>query len=94
MTSSSRALSKQAESDWPSAIRGHSFFRSCPSSVEFMEWRRAAIQLTFPRRVLISPLWAIIRNGWARSQDGKVLVEKRWCTSASAVSIRGSFRST
>ena len=28
--------------------------------------------------VLISPLWASIRNGWAKLQIGWVLVEKRW----------------
>ena len=40
--------------------------------------------------VLISPLWAIIRNGWASSQAGKVLVEKREWTTASALAIRSS----
>jgi hypothetical protein len=35
-----------------------------------------------PRRVLISPLWAMVRMGWARPQLGKVLVEKRLCTMA------------
>jgi len=43
---------------------------------------RACIQFLFPRRVLISPLWHIIRRGWARSQEGKVLVLKRECTRA------------
>ena len=28
----------------------------------------------FPRTVLISPLWAIERNGWARRQTGWVFV--------------------
>ena len=44
-------------------------------------------------QVLISPLWAIIRYGWASAQLGKVLVEKRECTTASAVTIRLSRRS-
>ena len=35
--------------------------------------------------VLISPLWAITRYGWASSQLGNVFVEKRECTSASAL---------
>src|SRR6185369_9040091 len=39
---------------------------------------RARIQLTFPWIALISPLWQSSRNGCARSQDGSVLVEKRW----------------
>ena len=38
---------------------------------------RAYIQLTLPRTVLISPLWARKRYGCASCQDGKVLVEKR-----------------
>ena len=33
------------------------------------------IQLTLPFSVLISPLWASIRNGWASRHSGKVLVE-------------------
>ncbi len=36
---------------------------------------RARIQFRLPCTVLISPLWAIIRNGCARGQDGKVFVE-------------------
>ena len=43
---------------------------------------RACIQFMLPRSVLISPLWHINRLGWARSQDGKVLVENRECTIA------------
>src|SRR5690554_7860960 len=35
----------------------------------------ARIQLRLPWTVLISPLWAIIRNGWASGHDGNVLVE-------------------
>ena len=34
--------------------------------------------------VLISPLCATMRYGCASGHSGKVLVEKRWCTSASA----------
>ena len=34
--------------------------------------------------VLISPLWAISRLGWARSQEGLVLVENREWTMAKA----------
>ncbi len=39
---------------------------------------RAAIHTRLERMVLISPLWASMRKGWAISQDGKVLVEYRW----------------
>ena len=45
---------------------------------------RAAIQFRLPRIVLISPLWAMSRYGWASGQDGNVLVENRECTSAIA----------
>ena len=41
---------------------------------------RARIQLRLPITVLISPLWAMKRNGWASGQLGNVLVEKRECT--------------
>ena len=54
---------------------------------------RARIQLRLPASVLISPLWARYRYGWARAQDGKVLVENREWTSANPLSTRGSERS-
>ena len=54
---------------------------------------RARIQLTLPVRVLISPLCATRRNGWASGQFGNVFVLKRWCTSASADVKSGSARS-
>ena len=38
---------------------------------------RASAQLRFPSIVLISPLWASRRNGWASGQRGMVLVENR-----------------
>ena len=56
--------------------------RSSPNSSEASCDSRARIQLALPRSVLISPLWAIIRNGCASVQLGKVLVLKRECTSA------------
>ena len=43
--------------------------------------------------VLISPLCAMNRYGWASGQLGKVLVENRECTSAIALSVRASVRS-
>ena len=54
---------------------------------------RARIQLRLPLTVLISPLWAIIRNGCASGHDGNVFVEKRECTSASSEAKRASDRS-
>ncbi|MNR03386.1 hypothetical protein D3C85_1192760 [compost metagenome] len=49
--------------------------------------------MKLPLTVLISPLWAIMRYGWANGQAGNVLVEKRWCTSARADTVRVSARS-
>ncbi len=54
---------------------------------------RARIQLRLPMTVLISPLWAMNRNGWASGQLGNVLVEKREWTSPMADSTRSSTRS-
>ena len=84
----------QAVSDWPGPISGTILARSGPSSSDDIAWRRAAIQLALPRTVLISPLWQMKRYGCASRQDGKVLVEKRWCTSASADTVSGLRRSS
>src|SRR5215468_11071781 len=92
-TRNSSALSKQAVSDWPSYEIGHSLLMSSPKCSEDTDACRAAIQLLLPRSVLISPLWAIMRYGCASDQVGNVLVEKRWCTSASALSKSLSCRS-
>ena len=91
--SSSRTLSNVAESDPPGRTTGSTFCRSPPKS-RLASWlSRARIQLTLPISVLISPLWAITRYGWASSQLGKVFVEKRECTRPIALSIRSSRRS-
>lgn len=45
---------------------------------------RAVIQFRLPLTVLISPLCATKRYGWASGQLGKVLVENRECTRPSA----------
>ena len=66
---------------------------SSPKSSETSCDSRARIQLTLPRSVLISPLWATIRYGCASSQLGNVFVEKRECTRASALVRRSSARS-
>ena len=47
----------QAVSDWPCGISGHILSRSGPISSDAIARRRAYIQLTLPRTVLISPLW-------------------------------------
>jgi hypothetical protein len=54
---------------------------------------RARIQLRLPITVLISPLWAMSRYGWASGQLGNVFVENREWTRASALANRGSDRS-
>ena len=62
------------------------------TSLSSCDWR-ARIQLRLPCTVLISPLWAIILNGWASGHDGKVFVEYRECTRASFDVNRSSERS-
>ena len=73
-TSSSSTLSKVAESLPPPRTTGAILAMSGPQTGWASMLSRACIQLMLPRTVLISPLWAINRNGWARSQVGKVLV--------------------
>ncbi len=91
--SSSRTSSKLAESDAPGVQMGKARLRSpgmasVPSSAS-----RARIQLRLPWTVLISPLWAMKRYGWASGHDGNVFVENRLWTRASADSTRSSVRS-
>ena len=74
-TSSSSTLSNVAESEPPGRTTGRILARSSPKSSDASCDSRALIQLTLPRSVLISPLWAIIRYGCASSQLGKVFVE-------------------
>jgi hypothetical protein len=74
-TRTSNTASSAPESDVPSGITG---FRSSihgPKASWNMRVSWAFIQFTLPRSVLISPLWASMRNGWASGQVGKVLVE-------------------
>ncbi len=54
---------------------------------------RARIRFRLPRTVLISPLCAMKRKGCASGQAGKVFVENRECTMASALSVRSSVMS-
>ena len=95
--SSSSTSSKLAESDAPGVQTGNSR-RMSPAadpgiSGEASSASRAFIQFLLPRIVLISPLCAMNRYGCASGQDGNVLVENRECTSAMALSTRGSVRS-
>ena len=73
----SRVLSSMAESEPASFTTGSTLSMSASSSGEDMVSSRASIRSTLPRMVLISPLWAMRRLGWARSQEGLVLVENR-----------------
>jgi hypothetical protein len=59
ITRNSSTLSNVAESDRPSRVTGRTFFRSSPSAAYRHSASRAFIQLMLPRRVLISPLWAM-----------------------------------
>ena len=88
--SSSTTSSNEAESESSGVQMGNSRSRSPGITSLASRASRARIQFRLPITVLISPLWAIIRNGWASSQAGKVLVEKRECTTTSALAIRSS----
>ncbi|CAM5668632.1 hypothetical protein SVIOM74S_04827 [Streptomyces violarus] len=93
--SSSRTSSKEAESEASGVQIGkmRSIFSWSPNRSETSWDSRAAIQFRLPLTVLISPLWATKRYGWASGQLGKVLVENRECTSAIAEAKRRSDRS-
>src|SRR5262245_37821051 len=92
-TRKSTTLSSDAESEPLGRLMGLKSPIASPSTELLSSASRALIQLLLPERVLISPLWQIRRNGWARSQVGKVLVEKREWTIASREAVRGSPRS-
>ena len=77
ITRNSSTLSNVAVSLPPSRIIGRIFARSAASSGDWSSPSRARIQLMFPRSVLISPLCAMYRYGWASGHDGKVLVLNR-----------------
>jgi hypothetical protein len=77
-TRTSNTASSAALSDAPCAMIG---LMSSAISPKYAEDRRISwdfIQLVLPFSVLISPLWASIRNGCASHHCGKVLVEYRW----------------
>ena len=88
--SSSSTSSNEAESLAPGVQIGKARERSPGMRSVSSSASRARIQLRLPASVLISPLWARYRYGWASGQLGKVLVEKRECTRASPDSKRSS----
>lgn len=92
--SSSRTSSKEAESE-ASGVQIGKIRSSAPSpKASEASWdSRAFIQLRLPLTVLISPLCATKRYGWASGQDGKVFVENREWTRASVDAKRRSERS-
>ena len=81
----SSVLSSMAESLPSPLITGSTLSISLSISGELRVSSRAIIRSTLPRMVLISPLCRMSRLGCARSQLGKVLVEKRECTMAMAL---------
>ena len=96
--SSSRHSSKLAESLPSSSRIGNRRSRPRPSAEAGIRSLAsiaslARIQLRLPLIVLISPLCATYRYGWASGQDGNVLVENLEWTRASAEAYPGSDRS-
>ncbi len=73
-TSTSNTASSAPESDVPCGMIGLMSPASSPNAFEAMRISWLRIQLTLPFSVLISPLWASIRNGWASHHCGKVFV--------------------
>ena len=73
-TSSSKTLSSVAVSEPPAWTTGLMSSRWASSSGWDSRVSWLFIQLTLPCSVLISPLWASMRKGWASRQVGKVLV--------------------
>ena len=73
-TITSNTASSAPESEVPAGTIGLMSSAISPNVLEAMRISWLRIQLTLPRRVLISPLWASIRNGCASHHCGKVLV--------------------
>ena len=59
---------------WITGMRSSSW---SPQQPDVNSGSRADIQFRLPMSVLISPLCAIKRNGWARRQVASVFVAKR-----------------
>ena len=80
---SSKTASKFPESDILSdVVFNKTSACSSPRRGENINPPRECIQFLFPRKVLISPLWHIIRMGCARSHEGNVFVENLEWTNA------------
>ncbi len=91
---SSRTSSNEAESEASGVQIGKIRSRAPAPKASVTSWdSRARIQARLPLTVLISPLCATKRYGWASGQLGKVLVENREWTRASAEAKRRSERS-
>ena len=88
----SNTLSSEALSLIPACMIGLIFLMS-PRVGDDRTLSRASIHARLPRIVLISPLWASRRNGWARLHVGNVLVLKRECTNAKPLVKYGWVRS-
>ena len=74
-TRTSNTASSAPESEVPEGMMGLMSSAASPKAEEAMRISWLRIQLTLPFSVLISPLWASIRKGWASHHCGKVLVE-------------------
>src|SRR3546814_12479556 len=84
MCRSSSTSSNDAESEAPGVQIGYRRSRSPGIRSEDSSASRARIQFRLPITVLISPLCAMKRNGCDSGQLGKVLVENREWTTATA----------
>jgi hypothetical protein len=74
-TSTSNTASSAPESDAPCGMIGLMSSAMSPKVPLAMRISWLFIQLMLPLSVLISPLCASIRNGWASHHCGKVFVE-------------------
>ena len=74
-TITSNTASSAAESDEPPGMIGLISSAMSPNARLAMRISWLFIQLVLPFSVLISPLWASMRKGWASHHCGKVLVE-------------------
>ena len=74
-TSTSNTESKAPESEVPPGMIGLISSAISPKAELAIRISCDFIQLTLPFSVLISPLWANMRKGWASHHCGKVLVE-------------------
>ena len=74
-TMTSNTASSAEESELPDWITGLMSSANSPKTAVAIRVSWLRIQLMLPRSVLISPLWASMRNGCANCQLGKVLVE-------------------